>query len=136
MNRLPQVPMQTHTHTHTHTYTCTCVCTYIHARACIAELTRKLLVHYKMLWAGCSAESRETVSLDIQQLVAHRLEVPQTCSPDLEPNQPTSGPLSPTCCHFCLHCDPVGAHVNVCMRACVRVCVRMCMCLGGGIGGG
>ena len=77
-----------HARAHTHTYTCTYVYTYIHARACIAELTRKLLVHYKMLWAGCSAGSRETVSLDIQLLIAHRLEVPP--------------PLSPTYCHSLL----------------------------------
>jgi len=54
-----------------------------HARACRAELTRKLLVHYKTVWAACSTGSRTAVSLDIQLLVTHRLEV--SLSPHFKP---------------------------------------------------
>ena len=41
----------------------------------LLELTRKLLVHYKMSWGGCPAALRASLALRIQLLIAHRLEV-------------------------------------------------------------
>ena len=46
------------------------------ARTCLGllELTRKLLVHYKMSWARCPAATRASLALRIQLLISHRLE--------------------------------------------------------------
>ena len=46
------------------------------ARTCLGllELTRKLLVHYKMSWARCPAATRNSLALRIQLLISHRLE--------------------------------------------------------------
>jgi len=41
----------------------------------LLELTRTLLVHYKMQWAGSAAPQRTCLALRLQLLVSHRLEV-------------------------------------------------------------